>query len=212
MEHQAEAVGTASTRLGPRPLPLHLAIATMTWLSSRGTWPLWSSASPLWRPELRPQMQALDAALEGVERKAFTAALESETRARFDRLAAGIESYRRHPFRRSLAGVARPVAGRHHASARLSRRTDGRASGAGGAVAHQSGPHSRPHGRPQPAAGARRRRHAAAARRLGCARRSGAGLHAHRLHRGAPGAGPGSGPRRGRRTRWSCSATAWAGC
>jgi poly[(R)-3-hydroxyalkanoate] polymerase subunit PhaC len=102
MEHQAEAVGTASTRLGPRPLPLHLAIATMTWLSSRGTWPLWSSASPLWRPELRPQMQALDAALEGVERKAFTAALESETRARFDRLAAGIESYRRHPFRRSL--------------------------------------------------------------------------------------------------------------
>ena len=94
----------------------------MTWLSSRGTWPLWSSASPLWRPELRPQMQALDAALEGVERKAFTAALESETRARFDRLAAGIESYRRHPVPTLASGAARPVAGRHHASARLSRR------------------------------------------------------------------------------------------
>src|SRR6185436_14837200 len=45
---------------------------------------------------------ALDAALEGVEPKAFAAALESEIRARFDRLAAGIESYRRHPFRRAL--------------------------------------------------------------------------------------------------------------
>ncbi|MGH6961928.1 MAG: hypothetical protein ACREE7_15710, partial [Dongiaceae bacterium] len=102
MGHQAEAEGTASTRLGPRPLPMHLAIAAMTWLSSRGTWPLWSSASPLWRPEFRPQMQALDAVLEGVEPKAFAAALESEIRARFDRLTAGIESYRRHPFRRVL--------------------------------------------------------------------------------------------------------------
>src|SRR5262245_12771240 len=102
MDHQAEAARTASKRLGPRPLPMHLAIASMTWLSSRGTWPLWSSGSLLWRPELRQQMQALDAALAGVEPKAFAAALEAEIRARFDRLAAGIESYRRHPFHRSL--------------------------------------------------------------------------------------------------------------
>jgi polyhydroxyalkanoate synthase subunit PhaC len=103
MEHQAEADRTASTRLGPRPLPMHLAIASMTWLSSRGSWPLWSSASPLWRPELRPQMQALDAALAGIEPNTFAAALEAEISARFDRLAAGIDSYRRHPLRRTLA-------------------------------------------------------------------------------------------------------------
>jgi polyhydroxyalkanoate synthase len=103
MQHQAEAERTASARRGPRPLPMHLAIASMTWLSSRGIWPLWNGDSPLWRPEFRPQMQALDAALEGVEPKAFAAALESEIRARFDRLAAGIESYRRHPFYRSLS-------------------------------------------------------------------------------------------------------------
>jgi polyhydroxyalkanoate synthase len=102
MGYQAEAERTSSARLGPRPLPMHLAIASMTWLSSRGAWPLWSSASPLSRPEYRPQLQALDAALEGAEPKAFAAALESEIRARFDRLAAGIESYRRHPFERSL--------------------------------------------------------------------------------------------------------------
>src|SRR5262245_53467680 len=103
MEHQGAAERTASGRLGPRPLPMHLAIATMTWLSSRGSWPLWSSASPLWRPEFRPQMEALDAALEGAEPKAFAAALDSEIRARFDRLAAGIDAYRRHPSRRTLA-------------------------------------------------------------------------------------------------------------
>jgi polyhydroxyalkanoate synthase len=106
MEHQAEAEGTASVRLGPRPLPMHLAIASMTWLSSRGTWPLWSSASPLWRPELRPRMEALDDALADVEPKAFAAALESEIKARFERLSAGIESYRRHPYRRTLAEPA----------------------------------------------------------------------------------------------------------
>jgi polyhydroxyalkanoate synthase len=103
MEDQGAAERTASARLGPRPLPLHLAVATMTWLSSRGSWPVWSGALPLWRPEFRSQIQALDAALHGVEAKAFAAALDSEIRARFDRLAAGIESYRRHPFRRSLA-------------------------------------------------------------------------------------------------------------
>jgi len=101
MEYRGAAERTASVRLGPRPLPLHLAVATMTWLSSRGSWPLWSGALPLWRPEFRPQMQALDAALHEVEPKAFAAALESEIRARFERLAVGIESYRRHPFRRS---------------------------------------------------------------------------------------------------------------
>jgi len=103
MEHQGAAERTATARFGPRPLPMHLAIASMTWLSSRDIWPLWSSASPLWRPEFRPPMQALDAALEGAEPKAFAAALDGEIRARFDRLAAGIDAYRRHPFRRALA-------------------------------------------------------------------------------------------------------------
>jgi hypothetical protein len=74
MEQQAEAERTTSARLGPRPLPMHLAIASMTWLSSRGSWPLWSSASPLWRPELRPRMEALDDALADVEPKAFARA------------------------------------------------------------------------------------------------------------------------------------------
>jgi polyhydroxyalkanoate synthase len=98
---QREGMGTTA-RLGPRPLPLHLAIATSTWLSSRGASPLWNSALPLWRAEFRPQMQELDAALRGVEAKAFAAALDGAIRQRFERLSAGIENYRRHPYRRVL--------------------------------------------------------------------------------------------------------------
>jgi polyhydroxyalkanoate synthase len=48
-------------------------------------------------------MQALDAALKDIEPKAFAAALDGQIRQRFDRLAAGIEAYRRHPYRRALA-------------------------------------------------------------------------------------------------------------
>ena len=94
MEHQAEAVGTASTRLGPRPLPLHLAIATHDLAQpARGTWPLWSQRlAALEAPTLLADAGAGRRPGRRLERKVFTAALESETRARFDRLAAGIES------------------------------------------------------------------------------------------------------------------------
>ena len=44
--------GRRAPRLGPRPLPLHLATASLTWLSSRAALPLWSSGSPARRPEL----------------------------------------------------------------------------------------------------------------------------------------------------------------
>lgn len=103
MVQQGDAERTPSARLGPRPLPLHLAIATMTWLSSRGAWPLWNGASPLWKPEFQQQIKELEAALDGVAPKALGAALDREIKHRFERLAAGIEAYRRHPYRRSLA-------------------------------------------------------------------------------------------------------------
>ena len=35
-----------SPRLGPRPLPLHLGTALMTWASSESAWKLWKSGSP----------------------------------------------------------------------------------------------------------------------------------------------------------------------
>ncbi len=37
-------------RLGPRPLPLHLGTALMTWASSESAWQLWKRDSPSSKP------------------------------------------------------------------------------------------------------------------------------------------------------------------
>ena len=42
----------AETRPGPRPLPLHLSIAGMTWLGSQSALPLWRNGWPGWNPAL----------------------------------------------------------------------------------------------------------------------------------------------------------------
>lgn len=89
-------------RLGPRPLALHLAIATMIWLGSRNGLPPWNGALPMWRREFRPQLLELGRTVEDADPGAFATALDGEIRRRFERLAAGIESYRRHPYRRVL--------------------------------------------------------------------------------------------------------------
>jgi polyhydroxyalkanoate synthase len=40
----------AETRPGPRPLPLHLSIAGMTWLGSQSALPLLRNGWPGWNP------------------------------------------------------------------------------------------------------------------------------------------------------------------
>ncbi len=92
----------SAARLGPRPLPLHLATAMLTWLGSRSASPIWSSAWPAWNPELRETLTALEAELAGTDRAAFAAAVDREVRQRIDRLTAGVEAYRRQPYRRTL--------------------------------------------------------------------------------------------------------------
>ncbi len=89
-------------RLGPRPLPLHLMAAALTWTSSRAALPLLSSGSLPWRPALSEAGAALRASLENHGPEAFQAAVERQLSARMSALADGILSYRRHPYRRDL--------------------------------------------------------------------------------------------------------------
>ncbi len=102
-------------RQGPRPLALHLASATGAWLSSRAAFPLLRAGLLPWRPEFAVQAVALNLALRAASPKSdgpkssfdlldgdLVGALDAELLRRADRFLAGLESYRRHPYRRDL--------------------------------------------------------------------------------------------------------------
>ena len=87
-------------RLGPRPLPVHLAVAAATWGSSLAVLPALRSGSLPWKAPLRSRAEALRSALESVPPEAFAAAVEAEARRRFGHFLEGVEAYRHHTRRR----------------------------------------------------------------------------------------------------------------
>ncbi|MGH6877669.1 MAG: alpha/beta fold hydrolase, partial [Rhizomicrobium sp.] len=91
-------------RQGPRPLALHLANASLTWLSSQAALPLWKTGSLPWSAGLAPAAAALAQSLEQLDGAAaeFPAALDRELCRRADLFLTGIERYRHHPYRRTL--------------------------------------------------------------------------------------------------------------
>jgi polyhydroxyalkanoate synthase len=93
-------------RLGPRPLPLHLAAAIGSFASSHAALPLLKSGFLAWRPELRAAGSELERSLAAVGVEALAEAVERELRSRADRFLRGIERYRDHPYRRDLADPA----------------------------------------------------------------------------------------------------------
>lgn len=97
------------TRLGPRPLPLHLGTALMTWASSESAWKLLKpgsqNSSPAREPPetlaaLLPEIGALEARLGAGQ---FEQALQREIRRRMERLADGVLAYQRNDVHRTLA-------------------------------------------------------------------------------------------------------------
>ena len=94
-------------RLGPRPLPLHLMAAGLTWAASRNALPLWSSGSAnwkdVWQGDLGERAEALRAKLNGTDPVDFAAAVDAEVAGRLAALAKGLEAYRHHPYHRDLA-------------------------------------------------------------------------------------------------------------
>jgi len=105
MGEPAKAVrkaGPPPPRMGPRPLPLHLGTAALTWMSSRAALPLLMSGLLPWKPPLVKEAAALRASLDGVDPEAFARALDFEVRHRLDLLLRGFERYRHHSYRRDL--------------------------------------------------------------------------------------------------------------
>ena len=89
-------------RTGPRPLALHLACATMIWLTSSAALPIARHGSMPWKAELKTAARALAPALESATPDALCAALAAEAGGRVEAMLAGIEAYRAHPYRRAL--------------------------------------------------------------------------------------------------------------
>jgi polyhydroxyalkanoate synthase len=84
---------------GPRPLPLLVAIQTMTWLTSTAALSALSDGSLSWRPEVAAAGRALEKDLKKELRQAnpnaFAEAVDRQTRARLGGFADGVASYRR---------------------------------------------------------------------------------------------------------------------
>ena len=92
-------------RLTPRPLPGHLASAMLLWLSSRAALTSSKLVSPLSNAAGDP-LRAIAPEVERLGADQVLAALDRELLRRASDFAAGLEAYRRHPFRRSPPGVA----------------------------------------------------------------------------------------------------------
>ncbi len=89
-------------RQGPRPLGLHLAIAALTWTSSRAALPLLRNGSLPWKADLRQAAAALQESLAKLDPDTAEAGLDRQVRQRQMALLDGIDAYRRHPYRRDL--------------------------------------------------------------------------------------------------------------
>lgn len=81
----------------PRPLPLHLALLTLTWMVSRSALPLWRNASLAWRPEQRDAAASLQQSLNDLAAspEEFARAVERESFRRLNAFAAGTAAFNR---------------------------------------------------------------------------------------------------------------------
>jgi polyhydroxyalkanoate synthase len=93
------------SRLGPRPLPLHLMGAMTSWLGSVAALPSLKSGWPRSKPALANAARDLAAQLAAIAPEAFSTALERELRSQADAFLRGLERYRHHPYRRAVAAV-----------------------------------------------------------------------------------------------------------
>ena len=107
-------------RLGPRPLPAHLAAAIWTWTSSQAALPAWKNGWLPWKepggkagPGTAAKAQAgnpragkresLRREIASADPNGFAAALQRETTRRHLDLLRGIQAYRAHPYTRALS-------------------------------------------------------------------------------------------------------------
>ena len=99
---EARKMTASPLRLGPRPLPMHLAAAALTWTTSLSALPLLKQDSCAWKGDLSAQAAKLRLAVGASEAEDFAQTLSTQARRRATAFLEGILAYRRHPYRRDL--------------------------------------------------------------------------------------------------------------
>ncbi len=89
-----------SPRLGPRPLPVHLGLASTIWLSALGGLPLARAGGVPWASALKADGSDVTAALSAADTGALSEAVCDAVRERFTAFTRGVEAYWAHPYRR----------------------------------------------------------------------------------------------------------------
>lgn len=90
-------------RLGPRPLPLHLAAAAASLMSGTAALPLWRSGSPGSKPLWPEPLHRAAEHLASLPADTAGAALAREATRRAAAFLTGLERYAHHPYRRDLS-------------------------------------------------------------------------------------------------------------
>ncbi|MDR6287588.1 polyhydroxyalkanoate synthase [Inquilinus ginsengisoli] len=92
----------AMTRLGPRPLPLHLGAAALSWTSGIAALPLWNSVSPSSNPPWPEPLRRAAERLASLAPDAAVATLTAEATRRAAAFLTGLERYTHHAYSRDL--------------------------------------------------------------------------------------------------------------
>ncbi len=87
-------------RLGPRPLPVHLGVASTLWLSGLAALPLARTGLLPWHPELGLEAASMTPALKSADLPVLMDAVSDAARARFEAFTRGVEAYWAHPYAR----------------------------------------------------------------------------------------------------------------
>ncbi|MBM3502559.1 MAG: alpha/beta fold hydrolase [Alphaproteobacteria bacterium] len=100
-----DGAATPEPRQGPRPLALHLAIASWTWTSSLAVWPMARAGWQPWHPGIQTRVRAVLEDAERIAPSVFAEALNRVALARLGNFLTALDRYRRHPYRRAVPPV-----------------------------------------------------------------------------------------------------------
>lgn len=102
-QREAPNRSRTTSRIGPSPLPLHLWLQILVWMSSRAALPSSRKGLLPWRPHLAEQAETLRQDMLKVDPDELARAIDAQAVRRLTGFMEAVGLYHRHPSRRDLA-------------------------------------------------------------------------------------------------------------